>query len=514
MRCVTGAGLLALVGCNQIFGITPTTEFDAAEPHVVLDWQIATLLASGPNAGAPDPMIRFAPIDPAPKIRIAPIDGSFDQDQATYSPVDGSIAFPHAYLNTTWRLEYTLADGVPHEVQWAPEDPQGHLTVPVFGRIQRDPVPPGGGYQITPSNPPASFMSPRVFTTGLWTEGTASHNGTTVDYDFSSATSLSGAKGRPDPTLGDRALLVDYLDSPINAAGCRVAVGSAALDSAAIQTGVHTTQTPPWNTTSQVVMSDRQANFMDLGRLTSGLGKLESMFNSSASMQLFGVAASTDMPGLSGTSGTPESSKLLVPVIVTLLQCPYNSSLGSLAPAQPPMLDPFPRILHVQLVDSRQVLGVVTLNSGMETVLVAGASGFTMAFPAAIPMQFTLTTPANSVLDLAGASDQVAVGPASGFFELDFVQEPSSDTPLRADYYDVVLHRFDPQVRGGLTTERIYTVTAPKVRIDGALLMPGADYVFEVRSYKGHPQASHGNFAPVDYPYGAAIVFTSTFKAS
>jgi hypothetical protein len=82
---------------------------------------------------------------------------------------------------------------------------------------------------------------------------------------------------------------------------------------------------------------------------------------------------------------------------------------------------------------------------------------------------------------------------------------------LRADYYDVVLHRI---AAGVLTTERIYTVTAPRVRIDGSILMRDADYVFEVRSYKGHPDAQHGNFAPVDYPYGAAIVFTRTFKAS
>jgi hypothetical protein len=41
--------------------------------HVVLDWQIDTVLASGD----PDPVIRFAPIDPAPRVRIAPIDGPF-----------------------------------------------------------------------------------------------------------------------------------------------------------------------------------------------------------------------------------------------------------------------------------------------------------------------------------------------------------------------------------------------------------------------------------------------------
>ncbi len=510
MRCVAGAGLLSLMGCNQVFGITPTKEFDATG-HVVLDWQIATLLASGPNDGAPDPMIRFAPIDPAPKIRIAPIDGSFDQDKATYSPDDGSIVIPHAYLNTTWRLEYTLADNVPHEVQWAPDDPQGHLTVPVFGRVQRDPVPSGGGYQITPANAPAAYTFPRVFTTGLWTEGTASYNGATVDYDFSSATSLSGSLGRPDPSLGDHALLVDYVADA--GSGCRIAVGSAVLASAALEPNMHTMQTPPWNTSNEVVMNT-PVDGPSITRLTKALGKLESSFNGPLSVLLFGAAASTDMPGL---AGTPDSSRLElvqlpVPVMLTLLQCPYNISLAGLMtrPAQPPMFDPFPRVLHAQLVDTRQALGIA-LTSGMETVLRKDANGFTMAFPAAIPTQFTLTTPMNGVLDLVGGSDQVAVGPASGVFELAFTPETSTDTPLRADYYDVVLHRI---VGGLLTTDRVYTVTTPKVRIDGSLLMPGADYVFEVRSYKGHPQASHGNFAPVDYPYGAAIVFTRTFKAS
>jgi hypothetical protein len=180
--------------------------------HVVLDWQIDTVLASGD----PDPVIRFAPIDPAPRVRIAPIDGPFDIVQTTYSPSDGSIPIPREYLNTTWRLEYTLAGGVPHEVQWAPEDKQGHLTVPVFGRLQREPVPMGSGYTITPITV-TSYSHPRVFTTGLWTEGVASNylmsDGGRVDYDFYNDTrSLSGPRGRPDPALGDRALLVDFAD--------------------------------------------------------------------------------------------------------------------------------------------------------------------------------------------------------------------------------------------------------------------------------------------------------------
>lgn len=163
--------------------------------------------------------------------------------------------------------------------------------------------------------------------------------------------------------------------------------------------------------------------------------------------------------------------------------------------------------MHGQLCECRTVLGL-DLISGMETVITPTSGAFQMAFPAPIPMQFRLATP-NGTVALDGDLDQVAVGPASGLFELTFTPEMGAN--LRVDYYDVVLHRINV---GVLTNERVYTVTSPTVRIEASLLVPGADYVFEVRSYKGHPQAQHGNFAPVDYPYGSAIVFTRTFKAS
>jgi hypothetical protein len=481
-------------------------------PHVVLDWQIATVLASG----APDPVIRYAPIDPPPRIRISPIDGPFDQ--GTYSPSDGWISIPAGYQKTTWRLEYTLVgDVVPHEVQWAPDDYQGHLTVPLFGRLQRDPVPVGSGYTVTPVGV-TGYSHPRVLTTGMWSEGCVisgctMSSGATINYDFySNATYLSGGRGRPDPTLGDRALLVDYIDgsSADASVGCRYAAASAVLPSAALDPGMYTVQTPAptWDSTRTDVMGTG-VDVTFPSRLGTALGTLESTFLPS-SPQLFGFAASTDMPGLAGTRGQSLLSGVLlpVPVMQTLLQCPYSTTRLPQT-AQPMLLDSFPRILHVQLIDTRNVLGV-DLNSGMETVLTSvAAGGFAMAFPAAIPMQFALRTPANVTVDLAGNSDQVAVGAPSGVFELTFTPEMATD--VRADYYNVLLHRIEA---GALTTERIYTVTAPSVRIDGSLLAPSTDYVFEVRSFKGHSQASRGDFAPVDYPYGSAIVFTRTFRTS
>jgi hypothetical protein len=352
-----------------------------------------------------------------------------------------------------------------------------------------------------------------VFTTGLWTEGIIAPTPPppTIDYDFAGATSLSGATGSPDPSLGDQALVVDYINDPT--IGSRFAVGSAPIAPATLQTGMHSVLTPTWDAGRKEVKSD-VVDLTFITRLNDGLGTL-GMFDDRLSFRLFGSAASTEMPGLAGPPDGSlfEGVPLPVPVMITLLRCPATHIATLPMTAQPALLDDFPRVLNIQLVATRKSLGI-TLTSGMETVVASSAAAaatvdFKVAFPAPIPTNFTLATPANGMVDLSGDTDQVAIGPASGTFTLGFTPEVGAD--LRGDYYDVVLHRI---AGGPLTTERIYTVTAPTVRIDGSLLAPGADYVFEIRSYKGHPRALHGDFSAVDYPYGLAIVFTRTFKAS
>jgi hypothetical protein len=236
------------------------------------------------------------------------------------------------------------------------------------------------------------------------------------------------------------------------------------------------------------------------------------------SVFLVGSVPSTSFPGLIGTSS---DFRLPIPVMLPLLQCPQGPQAqgptdpGSIpATAQPTLLGDFPTAVHFQLVEARAVAALgVTLYSGMETVIAASAGGgFKMSFPAAIPTKFMLTTPAAGMVNLVGTTgspDQLSVGAPTGAFILDFV--PETGAGLRADYYDVYLHRISDNK---LTIERIYTVTAPQVKIDGSRLTSGADYVFEIRSYAGHVMAPHGDFAPVDYPYGSAVVFTRTFKPS
>ncbi|HSS02680.1 MAG TPA: hypothetical protein VLM79_36715 [Kofleriaceae bacterium] len=537
MRCVVGVGLLALVGCNQLFSLSPTREFDAAIsvdvipdlPHIELTYQIAGVLPSG----APNPAIAFAPLMPKPVVKLAPLlPGKPMEDlaEAEYSSADGWVLIPRSYLEGPWRLEYTVADGVsapvPHEVQWSPEDKAGHLTVPLSGRLAPATLPVDAGYKVKP-NGAGMFNSPEMITTGLWTAGPARSdptNAATAIYDLVDAVFLSGKKGRPDPALGDRAFLVDF--AMPDAQGCRAASGAVTLDSAEAQTGPRMTQVPTatWDTAKKPVKSTA----LDLSFVTRLQGNLGKLHGAITGDLLFGFAPSLSMPSLAAASPALPLP-LPLPVMATVLRCPYSPNPGDARPgtplpatAQPAGLDRFPQVLHVQLADVRTVLGV-PLASGMEVVLAAGPvlptgpTGFTISFPAAIPGKPMLTTPSKGAIDLAGDSEQLDIGPVRDSLgkpvelQLSFTPEVNTADGVRADYDDILLHRFDG---ASLTTDRIYTVTAPSVRIDSSVLQPNTTYVLEIRTYKGHPAAARGDFTQIDYPYGAAIMFTRTFKTA
>ena len=507
MRCVAGVGLLLLVGCNQIFGISETQPWDAPPPvHYATVTRLIAACApgGGPGTPAPTPFAASAGL----VVRIASLDGAF-------APVDvagdGRLKIPAGFVDdgtgkpSTWRLEYTTADtAVAHEVQWSPDDNAGQIVVPFVGRLDRNTAPGGSGYSITPTVA-QSYANPHVWTTGIWTDGNASvGSGSTVEYSFAGAQPLSDkVLGAPEAAKGDRAFLVDRVVD--GGTQCSVVVGGAQLPTPDL-TSSHTAASVVWDAQRKPVAADMVTlGFLD--RLGSSLGNLESNFNQAGSFLLYGIVPSIEFPGLTASSAI---FPLPIPVMQTLLQCPYNATPLPNA-ALPAGIADFPLVLHIQLVDSRDALGV-RLYSGLETVIRPSASNFPVSFPAAMATAIKLATPAHpapAALDLSGTADSVATGPLSGPFSLDFVTEPDPKQEFRADYFDVILHRI---TAGSLTTERIYTVTQPHVRVDPSVLAANADYVFEIRSYKGHRMAAHGDFATIDYPYGSAVVFTRTFK--
>lgn len=516
MRWLAGAGLFALVGCNQIFGLSATQAFDGGpggvldRPHVALDWQIGTIGAGSAASPAPAPLpATTAPISPAPKVRLATMTGAFTD--ATYA-ADGTIEIPRDYITQPWRLEYTLADGVVHEVQWKPDDKAGHIVVPIFGRPTRDPVPAGAGYTITPTNPPASYNFPRVFTIGLWTAGIAT---ATLDYDFSNAVSLSGPLGAPDPAKGDQGLVIDYKTD--GTTGCRQGDGYAAFDPSL--SASHSVRAPAWG--KQPLMITLGA--VDTRRANQISDLLGGGLPANLAFSIVGAIPSVDMPSLTVPPRIPFANPLLPtllpnPVMIELLQCPL-SVLGQIPTVLPDTLTKFPLAEHIQVVGTRSVPGptsMVPLTSGMEAVALLSPStnSAALSFPAPLPLGITLTPPGLAAipLDDANPSEQNPVTAATGTFKLAFTPEAG----LRGDYYDVVVHQIGDK---GLTTERSYTIlglpeTAPvaelSVSIDGAVFAANHDYTFEIRSYHGHPRAPKGDLSAIDYPYGAAIVFSRT----
>jgi hypothetical protein len=166
----------------------------------------------------------------------------------------------------------------------------------------------------------------------------------------------------------------------------------------------------------------------------------------------------------------------------------------------------FPRVAHVEIANQR-MRNLVTLTSGFSAVVESGTYDFSADFPVAAPTKATLHRGGAQIADLDTATDGTTLPAGAGLLELAFDVE--SNVSLGADYFDVTLYALQ---NTRLAKQRVYTVTERKVTLDTVSLIPGTEYVFEIRSYRGLPQIDRGNFAASTYPQYAASIFTRTFK--
>ena len=506
MRWYAALGLLAIAGCNEIWGLSRDVDlrdsgFDPAFPRVRLNAQI-TLTKPG---GYADPVLAYGPLDPAPEVKIGPLDGPLEP--AVYE-TEGTVRYPVAFTGTTWRLVYTLADGIPREVQWSPPegDLVGHLVEPLFGRVDRKPVPAGGGYTITAIDSPAQHTSSRVFTTGIWTEGAVAlpPAGATFDYDFSQkAVSLSGPIGAPEKDRGDHAVLVDFQ----NASGCRHATGVAAF-------------VVPDMTPNGLTAPDPQPQYYGAGvsvDLTLGSpspieSRLQEVLGArfagaTLRRMAYGYVPSLDVSGFSRpVPVTAFEFYLPGPLMLTFLTCTLPSPQPPVVFADPPELRVrFPHVVHVEVANQR-MLGNITLTSGFSAVVTSNTYAFTSDFLVAAPTKLTLHRGAGS-LDLDKGADGSVLPAGTDPLELRFDVE--SDPDLASHSFEVTLHEV---MNDQLEQRRIFIVAERKVRIDPSLLAPGREYVFEVRAYSSRPGAMRADFSVHTYPQYAATIFSRTFK--
>ncbi len=511
MRRYAALGLLAIAGCNEIWGLNRGVDlrdsgFDPAFPRVRLTAQITNTN----NEGYMDPELIYGPLDPPPEVQIGTLDGPLEP--TTYDP-DGTVRYPATLTGTTWRLVYTLADDrIPRELQWSPPegDRVAHLVEPLLGRVDRLPVPPDSGYTITPMGSPPQHSLSRVFTTGIWTEGvfTGMSSGATFSYDFPmKATSLSGRLGAPERAKGDHGVLVDFQ----NQDGCRYAVGAAAFVVPDLVADSFTAPDPQ----PRWFGNDEQATLELAGpdpvdsRLVGVLGARASGANL-VRMQ-YGYVPSLDVFGFSKPVPDPILDFFLPgPRMIAFANCTFMPGTGSyttpMAFADPPELrGRFPHVVHVEVANQRTV-GLVTLTSGFSAVLSSSTYAFKSEFLVAAATKMKLQRD-GSELDLAAAPDGGLLPAGTGPLELTFDLEPASG--LGADYFEITLYAIP---NSKLDRKRVYTVMERKLRLDPSLLARNTEYVFEIRSYRGRPDVTRANFAVNTYPQYAAAIFTRTFK--
>lgn len=499
-------GLLAAAGCNQIWGLGQVDLVDLpdSKTRIRLQLEIAKTTAEGSS----DPNLEFRKLTPPPAIQL----GLLNQPlmAASYDP-DGWVDYPAEYAGKPWRLVYTLTDGVPREVHWSPPPGDvGHIVEPLFGRVDRMAVPADAGYEITPVSSPSQHPLTRVFTTGIWTEGVFSgtSSGATFNYNFTAkAVSLSGPLGAPEAAKADHTVLADFK----NLNGCRATSGVATF---AVPDLVPNTFTPP-ATQPTYYFADKQVRLSFSGGLIGGrLGTLLGSRLGPGSDFLrmeYGYVPSTGVFGFSKPVPAAVLDFYLPgPRMISFTNCAIPSGTmlyqSETFADSPDLTNLFPRVVHVEVVNQRFV-GTLPLTSGFSAVLTSGDYNFTTDFAVAAPTAFRLVRSGAQIANLDTAADSQTLPPGTGPMELVFDVEPSPG--LLTDYFDLTLYSIEGT---NLNRQRVYTVTDRKLMIDPTFLLPGTEYVFEVRAYRGRPDITRANFAINTYPQYAATVFTRTFK--
>lgn len=509
--------LLALAGCNEIWGLDRDVTLAPGgdgpdggpdQPRIRFTAQITKTTATG----YVDAMLDYAPIDPAPAVQLGLVGGPLEP--ATYAP-DGTVEYPARFVGQLWRLIYTLEDGIPREVHWSPPagDLVAHLVEPVFGRLERAPVPPGSGYLITPNGSPPQHTLTRVFTTGVWTEGvsTGTSTGVTFVYDFATkAVPMSGPLGAPERAKSDFAALADF--RILN--GCRVASGAAAFPVPDLVAGMHTA--PPLQPSYE--SANKQVRLMLGGpapidaRLKDLLGDRAGMTN--LSRMQYGYVPSLGVFGFSKPVPAPVLDfRLPSPRMIAFASCTVPENAGTYqteAFADPADIrDRFPPVVHVEVVNQR-VRGATTLTSGFSGVLTSSDYNFSSGFLVAAPVNLRLEQNGAQIADLDDLAQEGAPVPL-GADPVDLAFDLEVSPLLAADYFDVTLYLIEPQT-GALALQRVYTITDRKLRIEPSFLQPNKEYAFELRAYRGRPVAARADFSVNTYPQYAATIFSRIFK--
>lgn len=499
--------LLAVTGCNWIFGLEPTVTFDAAPPSELppgprtrLVWGIAT--TDGMPSPGIDPVVEYRPIGSEtlyPELPAILVGDDTGLAEAAYDGSDGSFEIPYRLRESPHRIVYTLpGESVPHEVQWALTG--AVLVVPRTTRADAPKPPANSGYTITPLGVPSSLTA-TAFTSGVFTStddaSAITQNGSAITFPYAAkAKPLAGPAGAPQGSKSDWVLVADLATSGslTSVDGWAIARG---LDLVANQMTEPTTQ-PLWASTPRTLSSlscpgpdclpggGASQNQMRLDDVLGALGGTDSV------RFAYGASPSTELPGF--LIGTPPSY-LERPLLLAFASSTQINTSITLADPTPSLgLEP---VVFARIATTRTV-GSLQLTSAIQTV--TNVFFGTIQYPAPLATNIKLGDISLSV----DQADGVAVPASSSPVRLQFQTEAS----FSADDFVITLYEING---ASLAPVRIYHVLQPEVKIDGTLLVSGRAYVFGITARSGFGSADRGDYQKAQYPFGSTTTFPRTF---
>jgi hypothetical protein len=509
----TAFALVAVAGCNQVFGLVPGRAHDAAPVDDVqiidavmfpssLTWSIA---ASGTTAISA-PIGSEASRPELPVIRVGTLDGPLED--AVYDVGSGTFGIRYDIAVVPHRIVYTLpGDLVVHEVQL--DVAEARLVVPRTTRLDAPAAPAGSGYRITP--PFATWSSPILATSGVFTftadPADFSISGQEVAMAFADTDPLRGPMGAPQPALGDWVLVGDWGDLGDSVEGIRAYAKTELALVAGSLSAPPTGEQPLWNNVVTTFNNSHCAPNPNpnpvlcwpgsgAGNAQTRLGGLlDSQPGTIQNLVEHGWSPSTALPPLVAST---ESGYLERPLTIP---CGRRASASTLIKCADASLDSaanlgLERVAYQSYSRVREVEGV-TLRSSLRVVARAPFPG-SLVLAAPLATSITLGN-----VSLSGASDGVTVAAASAT-ELSFGVE----TAFTAHDFVVTLFEI---IGDQLVPRRRFHVLGTSVRIDPDVFGHAKTYVFSITARNGMPAAASGDFELVQYPFSTATVFGRTF---
>lgn len=510
------AAIVAVFGCNQIFGLDKTEPQDALVP---LDFDFDGFI-DAPMEFMGTVSLHYADQNPdgTPKISFPTPTMSPDLKAGLLTDtvleavpyVAGKAKVPNTLLGGSWRLLATLPTNgmqVVHEYQWTAEA-AFHITAPiVYGHPDPAASPgPGAGYAIAPMAIGHAIARPELITSGVWTDVRRNPNpptlqtfGVTWNDVTSESEPLVGPFGAPETARGDWQLL---LERAVFDTICLRTIGSAwqqvdLMAATSMSTPSWRTATTQWTPPANYLGDENQV--MRMNKIPPGAERR---------LSAFGYVPKDGVPGFvrrrRGLEVTDVASER--PLMVSLAECtePYTSPIAVVE--EPMLAATMMPANYVELTSSRTI-GARLVTSSFQAIALPSQP---ITLDAGIAQDVMIDT---TSVSSTGPDFSMSVSVAgSEMIPVTWGRE-SGGVAVRPDAWEVTLFA----VRGlTFAPIRVFHTVTERIALDPAAFagVSDSDFVLKIVGIKGLPNATAGDFRTRTYPYSQSTLWTYGFRVT